>query len=148
MNQISDYLAAEHGLCDQAFIEAESTVAQGQWEQAGILLQQFCACTERHFEREERVLFPAFEEATGGPGGPTQIMRTEHQQMRQLLQTLQQALTDKNQEKFLGEADTLLPLMQQHNLKEENILYRMADQLLAPQSSTLVSTMQALDSSL
>ncbi len=146
MNQISDYLAAEHGHCDQAFIEAESAVAQGQWEQTRKLWQQFCSSTHRHFEREEQVLFPAFEAATGLRSGPTEIMRQEHEQMRQILQVLQQALAHQDKEKFLGGADTLLPLMQQHNLKEENILYRMADQVLASEAQSLLEHMQLLDS--
>lgn len=142
MSHISEFLTADHGACDHAFIEAEASVAQGQWNQAKDLLQRFCFATQRHFRREEQVLFPAFEAATGQAGGPTEIMRSEHEQMRQILEALQQALREKNREKFLGEADTLLSLMQQHNLKEENILYRMADQLLARQSDLLLEQMQ------
>lgn len=145
MNPISDYLAAEHGHCDQAFIEAESTVDQGHWGQANTHLNQFCSSMQRHFEREEQVLFPAFEEATGQLAGPTTIMRMEHEQMRQMMHTLQQALADEHREKFLGGADTLLSLMQQHNLKEENMLYRMADQILSGQANQLLNDMHLLD---
>ena len=39
----------------------------------------------RHFEMEEAVLFPAFEEATGMTQGPTMVMHAEHVQMKGVL---------------------------------------------------------------
>ena len=77
------------------------------------------------------MLFPAFEAATGMSGGPTQIMRMEHAQMRDLLAQMDAALQQKNRDAFAGIADTLLIMMQQHNMKEENILYPMCDNSLA-----------------
>jgi iron-sulfur cluster repair protein YtfE (RIC family) len=47
---------------------------------------------EQHFQKEEEVLFPAFEQSTGNTMGPTRVMRLEHQQMREALAEMAGAL--------------------------------------------------------
>ena len=84
-----------------------------------------------HFEVEENVLFPAFEQATGMTMGPTAMMRAEHAQMRDLLHNMAAVIAAGRRDDYLGMSETLLLYMQQHNLKEENVLYPMSDQLLA-----------------
>lgn len=88
------------------------------------------------------MLFPAFENATGMTQGPTQVMRMEHGQMRELTEQMNQALAAQDADAFAGAAETLLILMQQHNMKEENILYPMCDQALAGQVDTLAAELQ------
>ncbi|MDE2624878.1 MAG: hemerythrin domain-containing protein [Betaproteobacteria bacterium] len=145
MSRIIQYLSAEHYQCDNLFAEAECAVAEARWEQAVPFYDQFRNETEKHFRQEEEVLFPAFEQASGLVGGPTEVMRSEHSQMRRLLSRLGHELASRNAEQFLGEAETLLTLMQQHNLKEENVLYRMASQALAGQADILLEKMRALE---
>jgi hemerythrin-like domain-containing protein len=86
---------------------------------------------EQHFHLEEDALFPALEQRAQQSSGPTRVMRLEHQDMRQLLKDLRDALSARNADRFLGLSETLLIMMQQHNYKEENVLYRMADYVLA-----------------
>jgi hemerythrin-like domain-containing protein len=54
----------------------------------------------------------------------------EHEQMRSLFSQMTTAIEQKDLEGFSGSAETLLLLMQQHNMKEENILYPMCEQSL------------------
>ena len=68
----------------------------------------------------------------------------EHTQMRELFQDLQQALVSRDANAYAGAAETLLILMQQHNLKEEQMLYRMCDQMLAQESGDLIERMNAI----
>lgn len=145
MSDLSQYLSADHEHCDNLFIAAENAAAKAQWSDAEMLFHSFCSSTELHFSREELVLFPAFEQATTLSGGPTEIMRSEHRQMRRILWELEEALKKRDTDQFLGEAETLLPLMQQHNLKEESMLYRIAGQVLANQVAALIGKMQALE---
>ena len=44
---------------------------------------------------------------------------------------------------YSGEAETLLIMMQQHNMKEENMLYPMCDQRLTDQTEALLADMLA-----
>jgi hemerythrin-like domain-containing protein len=127
---ITTPLFQHHKHCDQLFAEAEEACANCNWsvgEKAFSLLRHHL---EIHFASEEELLFPAFEAETGMTAGPTEIMRGEHRQMRDLLAQMQSALTSRNGDDFGGAAGTLLILMQQHNMKEENILYPMCDNAL------------------
>jgi DUF438 domain-containing protein len=123
-------LFQHHKHCDELFAQAEDACAGGDWatgEKAfALLLDQL----ETHFTSEEELLFPAFETATGMTSGPTEVMRGEHRQMRDLLGQMKGALAAKDSDAFGGAAETLLILMQQHNMKEENILYPMCDNAL------------------
>ena len=123
-------LFQHHKHCDELFAGAEEACANGDWaagaQAFALLLDQL----ETHFTSEEELLFPAFENATGMTSGPTEVMRGEHRQMRDLLAQMQGALATRDSDTFGGAAETLLILMQQHNMKEENILYPMCDNAL------------------
>jgi hemerythrin-like domain-containing protein len=69
-------------------------------------------------------------------------MRHEHDMMRELVERMQAAVDAGSADDFLGAADTLMVLMQQHNMKEEGILYPMCDQVLAGQWDDLRMQMQ------
>jgi hemerythrin-like domain-containing protein len=98
----------------------------------------------QHFKMEEEVLFPAFEQRTGMSMGPTQVMRMEHGQMRELFQAMADAVQKQDKDEFLGQAETLLVMMQQHNMKEEQILYRMADQMLSAEMEDVLQKMRGV----
>ena len=74
--------------------------------------------------------------------GPTQVMRGEHVQMRELLDAGRDALVAKDADDYSGNAETLLIMMQQHNMKEENILYPMCDQHLIDQVDEMLPRLQ------
>jgi hemerythrin-like domain-containing protein len=75
--------------------------------------------------------------------GPTEVMRMEHAQMRDLLQAMANAIAAGNQNRYLGLSETLNMLMQQHNLKEENMLYPMSDRVLGADSDSVIREMEA-----
>lgn len=127
---IKQFMAQDHKDCDLLFAKAENAASTGDWETAGLAFDEFIQSMERHLGIEEQELFPAFEEETGVVTGPTEMMRMEHDQMRVLFAEMSYALEQKNSDDFLGIADTLLIMMQQHNIKEEQILYSMMDQRL------------------
>lgn len=127
---ITGYLSDDHRDCDALFARAEQAVSDGDWASAQGAFAPFSSAMARHFAMEEEVLFPAFEEATGMSGGPPAVMRMEHEQMRVLLAQLAQAVAAHDQDGYLGDAETLLVMMQQHNMKEEQILYPMSDRAL------------------
>jgi hemerythrin-like domain-containing protein len=142
MNSIPQYLTSKHRECDQLFIEAEAAVAESNWQKAQLALTAFVKELEIHFNAEENLLFPKFEQATGMVSGPTVVMRGEHQQMRNLIESLQQALIKQLKNDFLGLSETLLILMQQHNMKEEMMLYPMSQQQIHDADSLVVELQQ------
>ncbi len=140
MMGLAETLMAQHRDCDELFTDTENLVVQGDLDNARQGLAGFVDQTERHFRREEDVLFPAFEQRTGQTMGPTQVMRGEHAQMRQLFIDLRDALDQGEGERFLGLSETLLILMQQHNAKEEQVLYPMAERVLSDQGQELLQS--------
>jgi iron-sulfur cluster repair protein YtfE (RIC family) len=134
---LTEPLHHHHKHCDDLFAAAEAAIGTKDWKQGGVLMVEFAANLETHFRTEEEILFPAFEGATGMTGGPTQMMRFEHAQMRELVAQMTSALESGDADTFGGAAETLLILMQQHNMKEENILYPMCDRTLTPQADAL-----------
>jgi iron-sulfur cluster repair protein YtfE (RIC family) len=144
MNTVLEFLGSDHRACDEWFAAAEAAVASGRWDTARELFGRLDAAMARHLAMEEEVLFPAFEARTGMRSGPTEVMRMEHAQMRDLLRGMADAVAAGNQDRFLGLSETLNVLMQQHNLKEENMLYPMSDQVLAGERDALVRAMEAV----
>ena len=138
MTTISEYMGDDHHRCDKLFSIAESAADKADWTTAKQQTDSFMKAMLQHFEMEEEVLFPTLEQATGMTQGPTQIMRQEHQQMRQLLEQLGVALESQNQDEFLSISETLLMMMQQHNMKEEGILYTMSDDWIEGEANTRV----------
>lgn len=142
MTSISEFLTTDHKSCDRLFADAEAAVGGGDWANAKAGYGAFQDALQQHFAMEEEVLFPAFETASGMTQGPTQVMRAEHRQMSNLLNLMSAALARKDASAWLGDADTLLILMQQHNVKEEQMLYPMAERALAGKQGELLVRMR------
>ncbi len=136
-------LPDHHRHCDDLFVAAEESAQRGDWAEAALAFERFQGQMKAHFAAEEDLLFTAFEAATGMSAGPTRMMRHEHEQMRSLLAQLALACEAHDGESYAGVAETLLMLMQQHNMKEENILYPMCDQALGAVAQTLGSKIGA-----
>lgn len=130
MNTIREFMELHHKRCDEEFAAAEDSVQRRDWRAAESDFAAFAGEIEAHFRAEENVLFPAYEFRVGMTGGPTEVMRIEHAQMRGLLRQMQNGIEVHDAAAFGGSAETLLILLQQHNMKEENILYPMCDQAL------------------
>ena len=144
MTSISTFLTPDHQHCDTLFATAEAAAGEGDWQAAKEAWARFQDALQHHFNMEEAVLFPAFESRTGMTQGPTQMMRMEHVQMRDLLDQMTDAAARQDTDAFLGDCETLLIIMQQHNMKEEQMLYPMADQVLAGEADSVVGRMRAV----
>lgn len=141
---ISSYLTQDHRACDEEFANMENAVASEDWANATELFNKFAGDLEHHFDMEEKVMFPTFEQKTGMMGGPTQVMRMEHEQMRNVVSQLKDTLELKDKNNFFGVSESLMMLMQQHNMKEEQMLYAMADAHLGGDSATVIEQMKEL----
>ena len=118
---IKEFMAQDHKNCDLLFAKAESAAASENWDATTQAFEDFVQAMERHLGVEENELFPAFEEATGMTMGPTEMMRSEHDQMRVLFVEMRDAMERQHSDDYLGLSETLLIMMQQHHLKEEQI---------------------------
>jgi len=133
---ISQFMTQEHRDCDTTFAKAEQLAADGKWEEAEQAFLEFSNDVLKHFKREEEELFPAFEAQTGSAEGPTQVMRYEHEQVRGLIGKLAEAIESQDRDAYLSLCESMMILLQQHNMKEEQMLYAMCDRILPPELKT------------
>jgi len=131
VDDISRSFSADHRHCDDLFVTIEQAVSDGDWAQVQAAATGFIDRMERHFSIEEKELFPALLAVSAGAQGPVQVMQMEHEQMRGLFAQLQAAVEHKDARGCLDITETLLMTMQQHNMKEENVLYPLADNALS-----------------
>ncbi len=127
---ISSYMRNEHRECDELFSTAEKSVIDGNFEEAEKEFLLFANETLEHFKREEDSLFPTFEEISGSKEGPTMVMRHEHEQVRGLIGKMAGAIESKDSDAYLSMAESMMILLQQHNMKEEQMLYAMCDRMI------------------
>lgn len=99
-----------------------------------------------HHAKEEGQLFPAMV-AAGIPqeGGPIGVMLAEHMQGRDYIAAMRKALEKGDRSTFATAAQAYAALLRQHILKEDQILYPMAEARLAAQDEELVEAYEALE---
>jgi len=98
-----------------------------------------------HHKKEEDLLFPLFEQrTTGGHCAPVGVMLLEHEQGREYVKGMVKSIEDYEggneaalqyiHHNMLGYAE----LLQNHIYKENNILFRMADDALTEDDQNLL----------
>ena len=104
------------------------------------LLEFFQLFADRcHHGKEEDLLFPLLERR-GIPRerGPIGVMLSEHDQGRDLIQKMKAAAAEYEKEphaagkRWSEAARVYSQLLREHIMKENNILFRMAEQMLTP----------------
>ncbi|HKI99586.1 MAG TPA: hemerythrin domain-containing protein [bacterium] len=136
---ISGFLGEDHKRCDALYADAESAAQADDAGQAARLFAAFHTGMTRHLAMEEEGLFPELEQRMGFFGqGPTTVMREEHEQMRGLFARMEAFLPAGELEGFMDACETLLILMEQHNMKEEEMLYPMMDDAFAGEEEALL----------
>lgn len=142
MASIQEFMTQHHKACDNLLVEAEAVLADKDWSLFATLWAQFETETLRHFDLEEQILFPAFEEQTGMTAGPTMVMRHEHAQIKAMFEQMASAIEQQDIERAMGSSESIMIFIQQHNMKEEQMLYPMTDNHLT-NSAEIVERMSA-----
>jgi iron-sulfur cluster repair protein YtfE (RIC family) len=146
MGPIQNYMTEEHRNCDSTYAYLEEAILEDDPKGAKDYSKKLSAELNTHLKREEDVLFPAFEKVTGSEMGPTQMMRMEHTQIRDLLKKIDMAvdsgLTKDSKKNLIGLLETLMILLQQHNMKEEQILYPMTEDALGDKCDEVLASMK------
>jgi iron-sulfur cluster repair protein YtfE (RIC family) len=136
---ITDTLTADHRYCDRLLARVDVSGRSPDWVLVVRETDAFCDSMERHFRFEEEVLFPPLEQVSPMAAGPTGMMRQQHAQIRLLLADLKAAARAEDAADYAGIGETLHLLIQQHNAKEEGILYPLADRALGERGEALAA---------
>jgi len=134
---LAEHFEHDHRDCDERWAAVEAAAEAGG-DGLGGAWRRFERSIRTHLRMEEEVLFPAFEAAASMRGaGPTYVMRMEHEQMRAVLDRMGAAAASGAVNALLDHGDTLNLLVQQHNMKEEGMLYPMCEQVLGSRWSEI-----------
>ncbi|MBI4284046.1 MAG: hemerythrin domain-containing protein [Chloroflexi bacterium] len=107
-----------------------------------------------HFAKEEEALFPELETFIPRGGGPLDIMYMEHEDLRNINATLQQAIkrylenlnSVASRAAIQGQSSQFAGILRDHIHKENNILFMMADMHLGPaQNEKIVSVFSEIE---
>jgi len=139
----TELLSDEHRVIERVLAVVEKLAAapvEGRldsWKQALDFIRHFAdGC---HHLKEEKILFPAME-ARGTPrdGGPIGMMLMEHEEGRSYVRSMLAAIAlveTKNEaakEVLIEYAKAYLRLLKDHIQKEDEILFRIADDVISP----------------
>ncbi|MBF0629169.1 MAG: hemerythrin domain-containing protein [Magnetococcales bacterium] len=140
---IGAFMGFDHERCDELYAAMENAAQSGELDTTRTLFGAFETGMIHHFDMEEKRFFPAFEQATGMTQGPTTVMRMEHRQMLGVIAQMRQAIQQNDPTGVVRAGSTLMVLMRQHNIKEEQMLYPMGDMHLG-NVQPLLKAMQAV----
>jgi hemerythrin-like domain-containing protein len=143
-SSLVQFFTQDHRSVDDLWITVEAAGEANDPELLKEAALKFDQALRHHLRMEEEVLFPTFEEVTGMTSGPTQVMRMEHEQMRHLLDQMEEARTRGDSQEVLDLGDTLLMFIAQHNNKEEGMLYPMAERALGGQWASLLERLHSV----
>lgn len=125
---VSEYLEGDHRRLDEILKDVRAKANDGDFTGAAREFGEFFCGLNYHIEREERVLFPTFEQVTGmSEGGPTAVMRSEHAELRGVLEKTAAALEARDEKAFMDAQAVLIGILRPHNEKEEQVLYPACD---------------------
>ena len=150
--QATDILMDEHRVIERVLdaleiatraMERGVTVRPGFFLEAADFIAGFAdGC---HHMKEEGVLFKAME-STGVPpqGGPIAVMLMEHEQGRQFTRGLRDGVkkwkegNDAGRRLVISNAKSYVALLRDHIMKEDEVLFPMATQMIAPEQEAQV----------
>jgi regulator of cell morphogenesis and NO signaling len=134
---ITTFYEEDHDRLDELF-KTFQRLKRSDFAKAKDAFKEFKVGLQRHIVWEEELLFPMWEEKTGMiEDGPTPVMRFEHSQIKQLLDTIHQKVEKQNPETD-QEEQALLNLLSSHNRKEERALYPAIDNVTSAEERAMI----------
>src|SRR3990167_5592514 len=96
--EIASFYGKDHDQLDKYFQDFQG-LKKKDYAQAKENFKKFKFGLQRHIVWEEEILFPLFEEKTGMKnGGPTEVMRQEHRQIKACLEDVHKKVQCQNPE--------------------------------------------------
>jgi len=125
--KVTEALLGEHGVFYVQFDHLEQTlpaVTSLDWVKAQAALIQSAIST--HAQLEDELLFSAMDHHLG-QGGPVAVMRMEHEEIEGTLNAIPEI---QNVETICSRLLGAIQVARQHFMKEEQVLFPLADQVL------------------
>jgi hemerythrin-like domain-containing protein len=143
VEKATDMLSDEHRIIERMLAVLQKLISEpvehslDSWRKALDFFSHFA--DQCHHFKEEQVLFPAMEQhGVPSEGGPIGMMLTEHEEGRGYVRAMMAALTlaearnEAAKDTLLKNAGAYLRLLREHIQKEDEILFRIADDVIPP----------------
>lgn len=127
---VTGFLQGDHRRLDAIVPDVERLVDDAAFPAAARRFAEFMVGLDWHIDVEEQVLFPYFEVKTGMTGGPTNVMRSEHVEIRARMKRVTNALEAGDATGARDALSELTTFLATHNMKEERMLYPMTDRAI------------------
>ncbi|MCL4821526.1 MAG: hemerythrin domain-containing protein [Vicinamibacteria bacterium] len=127
---VTEYMSGDHQEIDALRDAAVRALEGGDHEAATARFAAYTRRLERHIRLEEELLFPLFEVRTGVSGGPTGVLREEHDELQRVV--AEAAAAAEAGHGFAEALDALARTVDEHCVREERVLFPMLDRQLLP----------------
>jgi uncharacterized protein (DUF2249 family) len=143
---VTDCLGADHQRLDAIFSGVREMITAQEFPGATLKFAEFVCGLTRHIAAEEEILFPLFESRIPMTKGPTSVMRDEHKHIQRGMDSVLNALCNRDEASSGTTLAALGAILSMHNQKEEQILYPMIDDMAGDEHGRhdLVRRIQAL----
>lgn len=148
--EVAEALSWDHDRLHDLERSARQARERADYAAATASFAVFAAGLRRHIGFEDELLFPEFERQSGisPEAGPTAVLRAEHREIEALLLELEATMGDPSAAVEVRWRQ-LERVLEDHNVKEEAVLYPGTDQLLSERErDQLVRRIQAYPASL
>ena len=136
------FFTEDHRRCDSTWGEFEEHVASGDDAAAQGSWKAFHDQLLLHLQMAAAGVCPAFVGAWARPGGPPAVLGQVQAPLGGRGAQMAGAANGGDLQRVLDQGDTLLMLIQQHNAKEEAMLYPMTERALAGRWSEIAQKLR------
>jgi TorA maturation chaperone TorD/hemerythrin-like domain-containing protein len=149
---VTSGLSSEHRVIERELDALERAAERGDFERIQRTLAFFDVHVALHRRKEEEILFPALSDVPALAHGPVRVMLLEHEEERRMLEALGKLVyrTDPREREEARAAvktvaASLIALLRAHITKEDGVLYRIAEDVLAgPPGVSIRETLDAM----
>ncbi len=142
--QTDNWLVHDHRRFEGTLKNAIQAAEMGQWKQAIEQYRLFVQDLHQHMEMEDRVIYPAIEQAQGDPGGDLAELREEHLDIVRLLRGLEHVIRGRDLDHLIASLRPLYRAMREHDRFEEEVLENTTVTGLFEDRDEILRRLQAL----
>jgi iron-sulfur cluster repair protein YtfE (RIC family) len=128
MKNVLKIMDKDHEQLENLFNRILSSLS-GDYEKTDILFSEFKTVLQKHFQWEENILFPLFEERSGRAGEDTTfVLKNEHNQIQNMfIEKIEKLITGKRFDEMKPMIVGLEEMLLMHRKMETDIFYPWFD---------------------
>lgn len=130
MNSAQNWFVHDHSQHEENLARCKEAIKQEDWEQAGLIFEEFLKELKTHIVYEEEEVFPIYDALVKISHDPLRSLRADHDRIISFLKDMQQFIRTRDSENGLECLLRLEVEISKHEEKEEEIFLPMAGYVL------------------